>query len=70
MVASLIDGSGALGASIGQLIIGATKQAWDWKYGYWLVLSIDISLTIIPLMKILIEEIRELRQIFYGKIEI
>ena len=64
MVASLVDGSGALGSSIGQLIIGATKKAWNWEYGFWLVLSVDISLTLIPLMKILVEELIELRNIF------
>lgn len=69
MVASIVDGSGALGSSIGQLIIGATKKAWGWQYGYWMVLSVDISLTLIPLSKILYEEISELRAIYQSVIE-
>ena len=55
-VAGIIDGSGIFGSAIGSLIIGATKKAWGWRDGFWLIISIDILMTSLPLMKILVQE--------------
>eukprot|EP00347_Sterkiella_histriomuscorum_P010684 403375320 len=51
-VASVVDGSGALGSAIGSLIIGATKKQFGWRDGFWLVISIDILFAIVPLQQL------------------
>lgn len=56
-VIGIIDGSGALGSAIGQLIIGETQKAYGYLYGMWMVVSIDISITIIPVLIILLKDI-------------
>lgn len=66
-VAGVIDGSGALGSAIGSLILGATKGNWGWEKGFWLILSVDITLAIVPLAKILVEEIREIKILIQTK---
>jgi OPA family glycerol-3-phosphate transporter-like MFS transporter 3 len=61
-VAGIIDGSGSLGAAIGQIIIGivVSKGGWD---KFMLIISIDITLTIVPLLKIVVEECIEIYHI-------
>lgn len=62
-VTGIIDGTGTMGAAIGQLIIGYTRDWWQWQYGYLLVIAIDISLTIIPISRILFDEFSEILRI-------
>ena len=62
-VAGIIDGVGNLGSAIAQSIIGFTVTNFGYQYGFLLFISIDISATIIPLSKILYEEIKEIIQI-------
>jgi hypothetical protein len=52
-----------LGSSAGQLIIGYTQNAWGYLYGFWLIVSVDISLALIPITILLIKEIREYKKI-------
>jgi hypothetical protein len=40
-----------------------TELKWGWYDGYLLVVAIDISATIIPIVGIAIREMKELRQI-------
>jgi sugar phosphate permease len=54
-VAGIIDGSGSLGAAVGQIIIGVSVTKWGWQK-FMLIIAIDITLTVIPLIKIVIEE--------------
>ncbi|CDW86014.1 glycerol-3-phosphate transporter 5-like [Stylonychia lemnae] len=67
IVTSVIDGSGGMGSALGQLIIGQTKAAWGWQNGFWLVVSIDIALTCVPLFKILVEELIEIKNIVKNR---
>ena len=53
----IIDGTGSLGTALGQLIIGITEAHYGWEYGYLLVISIDLTLCIIPLTKVCIEDV-------------
>jgi hypothetical protein len=55
-----------MGAAIGQLVIGrvVSQNGWD---AFMLVIAIDISLTTIPLIKIVVEEVREIYNIVKDK---
>ncbi len=66
-VIGVIDGSGALGSAVGSLILSETKSNWGWRDGFWLVISVDIFLTTIPLAKMMIEETKELINIMRNK---
>ena len=56
-VTGIIDGSGSVGASIGQFTVGATQSAFGWRYGYLLLIAIAQTVTIIPLAKITCGEV-------------
>jgi sugar phosphate permease len=55
-----------LGSSVGQLVIGYTQEAWGYLYGFWLVVSIDVSLALIPITILLFKEIKEYKKIKKG----
>ncbi len=61
-VAGIIDGSGSLGAAIGQIIIGLVVSKYGWDK-FMLVISIDITLTFVPLLKIVVQECIEIYNI-------
>jgi MFS transporter, OPA family, solute carrier family 37 (glycerol-3-phosphate transporter), member 3 len=52
-VTGIIDGTGSMGSALGQLIVGVTKDAWGWQWGYLLIVSMDINMTIIPVLIIM-----------------
>ena len=56
-VTGIIDGSGSVGASIGQFVVGSTETKYGWRYGYLLLVSIMQTITILPLAKIFIGEV-------------
>ncbi|TNV82607.1 hypothetical protein FGO68_gene9487 [Halteria grandinella] len=56
-VTGIIDGTGTMGAAFGQLLVSFTQRGNEWRYGYFLVIAIDISLTLIPVGIILSKEI-------------
>jgi len=62
-VTGIIDGTGTLGSAIGQFIVGNTQAKFGWYYGYWLVIAIDCSVTVIPILKIVYDEIKDLVKI-------
>ena len=62
-ITGIIDGTGSAGSAIGQLIVGATLPAWSWRYGYLAVISVDITICIVPVLIILIKEISEYRHL-------
>ena len=62
-VTGIIDGTGTIGSAFGQLIVGQTQSAWGWYNGYWLVISIVVSCTVIPILKIAFNEFKELKKI-------
>ena len=59
----IIDGTGTMGTAVGQFIVGTTSTSYGWQNGYWLVIAIDISVTFIPIIRIVYEEFKELRMI-------
>ena len=61
-ITGIIDGTGSIGTACFQLITGATFQAYGWKYGFLLIIAIDITCGIIPLSILLIQEIIEYRR--------
>ena len=65
-ITGIIDGTGSAGSAIGQLIVGATLPAWGWKNGYLAVISVDISICIVPVVIILFKEISEYRRLKYA----
>ena len=52
-VTGIIDGLGSLGTAIGQSVIGYLAQTYGWKYGFLLVISIAILMTLLPLSGVL-----------------
>jgi hypothetical protein len=44
-----------------------TQKKWGWYNGYLLIIAIDISVTIIPILKIVYEEFKELKMIKESK---
>ena len=58
-ITGIIDGTGSAGSAIGQLIVGATYTTYGWRSGYLAVISCDISLCVVPVVVILIQELRE-----------
>ena len=65
-MAGIIDGSGSLGAAIGQLIIGwvVSQHGWD---AFMMVIAIDITITTIPLSKVVVEECIEIYRILRDR---
>jgi sugar phosphate permease len=59
-IAGIIDGTGAFGAAIGQLIIGVLEQNFDWDAVFYFLISVCIvpSLMYIPTF---LREIQEFR---------
>jgi len=66
-VTGIIDGTGTLGSAAGQFIVSITQKKWGWYNGFLLVIAIDISVTIIPIMRIVFEEFKELKKIKESK---
>ena len=62
-VTGIIDGSGSVGASIGQFVVGATETAYGWRYGYLLLVAIMQTITIFPLMKIFVGEVKDIKKL-------
>jgi sugar phosphate permease len=60
-ITGIIDGTGSAGSAIGQLIVGYTLPHLSWRKGYLGVISVDISICIVPVAIILMKEISEYR---------
>lgn len=65
-VTGIIDGTGTMGSAVGQLIVSETLK-YGWQDGYLLVIAINISLTLIPILRIVYDEFKELYMIKVGK---
>lgn len=64
-VTGIIDGMGSVGASIGQFTVGATKSKYGYRNGYILPVAIAQTLTILPLLRLTIKEIGQIRLLRY-----
>jgi OPA family glycerol-3-phosphate transporter-like MFS transporter 3 len=62
-VTGIIDGLGSLGTAFGQFLIGRTSKAYGWRYGYLLIISIAIFCTLIPLGKMFLKDLEDIREI-------
>jgi len=60
-VTGIIDGTGSFGTAVGLLILSFTVAGGNWKYGYLLVVALDITLTAVPILIILYHELKELK---------
>lgn len=57
-VTGIIDGTGTMGSAIGQLILSYTSPTYGWQYGYLLVIAIDMSVTLLPVLIIFYKEMK------------
>ena len=62
-VIGIIDGTGSLGSAIGQFVVAYTYGAWGWEFGYWFIISVVISISLIPLTAILTKELAQMRRL-------
>ena len=62
-VTGIIDGTGSMGAAIGQFIVGQTETAWGWRYGYILLTAVMQTFTLIPLTAIFCDEVKQIKEI-------
>jgi len=51
------------------VILGKTIQSFGWFYGYILFISIVITVAILPMSRVLVREISEIREIRRQKSE-
>jgi len=56
-----------MGSAFGQLIVSSTISAFGNQDGYLLVMAINISLTLLPITRIVYDEFKELYMIKVGK---
>jgi sugar phosphate permease len=68
-VTGIIDGIGTSGSGLGQVILGKTIQSFGWFYGYILFIAIVITLAAVPMSRVLVREIGEIRDIRRQKKE-
>jgi sugar phosphate permease len=66
-VTGIIDGTGTLGSAAGQFFVGVTQAKWGWYNGYWLIIAIDCCITVIPIMRIVYDEFKQLIKIKNSK---
>ena len=62
-ITGIIDGVGTSGAGSGQVVLGATIEAYGWFSGYILIIAVMTALAILPLAKVFFREVREIRDI-------
>ena len=58
----IIDGTGSLGAAVGQLIIGYVQQAYGWN-SVFVVMTFMVFISIIPLLRNFVNEFKEIKEI-------
>lgn len=54
---------GSLGAAIGSKIISISITEFGWKYGYMMMISLTILVTLIPLGKLLVDDVKDIYQL-------
>ena len=59
-VTGIIDGTGTMGAAAGQFLISYTSPKYGWQSGYFLVIAIDITVTLVPVLSIFYQEVKEI----------
>jgi hypothetical protein len=47
--------------------VGFTQAAWGWYYGYWLIIALACTITVFPILKVLVDEYQELAKIKQSK---
>ena len=62
-ITGIIDACGNTGAGLGQVLLGATIQAYGWYAGYLLVLAFAFTASLVPLAPVFWREMVEIRQL-------
>jgi len=65
----IIEACGSLGSGIGIFLIGYTsrKEVWNYQYGYWVLITLFIVVSIIPLSTVFVKEFIDIRLIIKNK---
>lgn len=59
----IIDGTGAIGVSVGQFMLGRTTTKFGWYSGFLYIVIGSISLTLVPLFPCLMRDIKDIVRI-------
>ena len=62
-VTGIMSGTGNVGASVGQFTVGETVDAWGWRNGYLLFVAVLQTFTLLPLMRVVVRECKEIKVI-------
>lgn len=62
-ITGIIDGIGTSGSGLGQVILGKTIESFGWFYGYILIIAILIACALLPLSRVFVREVGEIREI-------
>jgi sugar phosphate permease len=57
-IIGIIDGTGSFGSATGMQIISFTNDRFGMMYGYWVLISIDVLIAIIPIGHLLINDFK------------
>ena len=60
-ISGIIDGCGSLGTGLGMLSLGFFIDTWGYQYGFLAVITLMITLTLVPLTVILLRDLHEIR---------
>ena len=61
-ISGIIDGCGSTGTGVGMFCLGYFIDRWGYQNGFLAIITLMITLTLIPLTIILIKDIDEIRQ--------
>ena len=62
-ITGIIDGIGTSGTGLGQVVLGKTIEAFGWFYGFLLIIAIMITCALLPLGRVFVREMGEIREI-------
>jgi len=65
----IIESFGALGSALGIFIVGYTsrEEVWGYQYGYWVLITLFITISIIPLSVVFVKDFSDIRLIIKNK---
>ena len=61
-IAGIVDGFGSVGTATGMLLLGYFIQSFGYQYGFLLVITFMITLTLVPLSVVMAKEIRDIQR--------
>ena len=60
-ISGIIDGCGSTGTGVGMFTLGYLIDRWGYQYGFLSIITLMITLTLIPLTVILIKDLHEIK---------